>query len=467
MICEICCENYNKTRHFKVCCPYCEFEACRSCCETYLLNETIPKCMKRECDKEWSRNFLRKNFTNKFLTSEYKKHMENLLFDKEKSLFPATQPLVEQKIMKEKLKKELKEINELINALIIKKKELEYKINIGDFDTKEINKSTSRFVRQCPADNCRGYLSSQWKCGICEKWTCPDCHEVKGSSRDCEHTCNPNNVETAKMLANDSKPCPKCQSLIFKIDGCDQMWCTQCHTAFSWKTGKLESNIHNPHYYEWQRKNSSGAAPRNPGDFECGRDLTHNTVNQIEILSRQHDDLHKSKSKTVVSWITGRKEMQIKYEYNNNIICLSNMITNMIHNNFIELPTFNVDFVIKNQDLRIKYLENVITEEEFKVKIQKNDKKHKKNIEVGQILQLANISFTDIIYRIIDNLKTSSNGNHEINNYLKEIEELINYCNNILKDIAFTYKTIQYKFDNEFKFIKLSLPSKKINIINT
>ena len=125
------------------------------------------------------------------------------------------------------------------------------------------------FVRACPAGDCRGFLSQVWKCGMCDNWTCPDCHEVKGLEKDGPHMCDPNSVETAKMLAKDSRPCPKCASVIFKIDGCDQMFCTQCHTAFSWRTGRVEmGTIHNPHYYEYQRQR--GTVPRNPGDVPCG-----------------------------------------------------------------------------------------------------------------------------------------------------------------------------------------------------
>ena len=51
------------------------------------------------------------------------------------------------------------------------------------------------------------------------------------------------------------------------------MWCTQCHTAFSWRTGEIETHVvHNPHYFQWMREQGSGAVPRAPGDVPqpCG-----------------------------------------------------------------------------------------------------------------------------------------------------------------------------------------------------
>ena len=56
--CNICCDDYNKSTRSKISCAYCDFEVCRTCCETYILSENIPKCMKLECGKEWSRKFL-------------------------------------------------------------------------------------------------------------------------------------------------------------------------------------------------------------------------------------------------------------------------------------------------------------------------------------------------------------------------------------------------------------------------
>jgi hypothetical protein len=200
MSCNICCENF-KTNRPKICCQYCEFEACRICCEKYILSEEIPKCMEPECGKEWSRKFLKEKFTNTFLTNIYKEHIESILFDKEKALLPATQPLAEEKIRKQNIRKEMRNIDNLINDLQKQRRDLEFSIYRNENQIKADDK-TRTFVRQCPADGCRGFLSTQWKCGLCEKWTCPDCHELKGVNRDCEHTCDPNSVASAKLRPN-------------------------------------------------------------------------------------------------------------------------------------------------------------------------------------------------------------------------------------------------------------------------
>ena len=217
--CQICVEPFNKSTRLAVQCPYCHFELCRTCCETYILGETEVKCMSPECGKVWTRKHIRDIFTLVFINGTLREHREKILFDKEKALLPATQPIIEGKLQAEKIQREINAVRAQIHELHRKEGELYAQKNQA-LNRKSNTTNRAVFIRACPDSECRGFLSSQWKCGICEKWTCPDCHIVKGYTRDVEHTCNEDDLATARLLAADTKPCPQCATGIFKIDGC-------------------------------------------------------------------------------------------------------------------------------------------------------------------------------------------------------------------------------------------------------
>lgn len=126
-----------------------------------------------------------------------------------------------------------------------------------------------KYLMKCSKPDCEGIVKADtMSCAICETIYCNDCLAVKLD----DHTCNKEDVKTAKEILENTKPCPKCATLIYKIDGCDQMWCVSCHTAFSWNSGIIQiGNIHNPHYYQWlnQRKRSE-LEIRVVGDEACG-----------------------------------------------------------------------------------------------------------------------------------------------------------------------------------------------------
>ena len=256
--CNICCEKYNSLTRKSVKCPYCSFEACSICSRTYILNEKVSTCMDNSCKKEWTRKFLVESFPKSWVNKEWKEMKKEKEVEIEKSLLPATQLLLKSSKKKETILKET-------------------------------------FHRKCSVENCRGYLSSDWKCGLCSSSTCKDCHLEKKEG----HICNKELVATISFLEEDTKPCPKCSTPIHKIDGCDQMWCTICHTAFSWRRGTIETRIHNPHYYEWLR--NGGETPRNDGDYECGRNLDNQHLIQslmkigsfqLEIVKEIHNLKH-------------------------------------------------------------------------------------------------------------------------------------------------------------------------------
>lgn len=128
---------------------------------------------------------------------------------------------------------------------------------------------------KCPATDCRGLLiqdspsgTSNYHCGMCQLAVCRDClvplpspTSSTASTEPQEHRCDPTVVESLKSIAQETKPCPTCHVPIYRTEGCAQMWCVQCHTAFSWITGNLETRIHNPHYFEWIRTQSAQQTP--------------------------------------------------------------------------------------------------------------------------------------------------------------------------------------------------------------
>ena len=216
--CSICVENFNKTKRASVKCDFCEFLACRACCKRYLLdrNENA-HCM--NCRKQWDLKTLVNKFDRSFIDKAYRVHRENVLIDRERGLMVATQPIVENLIKVEAVNIKITGVNEAIKKL---RTEL-YILSGEKLNLLNKNNATPekrQFVRKCTNNGCRGFLSSQWKCGICEMWSCPECYEVKGATRETEHTCNPDTLATAELLRQDTKLCPKCGTGIFKIDGC-------------------------------------------------------------------------------------------------------------------------------------------------------------------------------------------------------------------------------------------------------
>jgi len=415
-ICSICCETINISNRKDIKCLYCSYVACRECVTQFLLvNINEPNCM--NCKKVWNREFLCNNFTKSFINNDYRDYRQQLLLDKEKALLPATQIIVEAMNNKEKLQKSL---DEYLIEVSRKKQEFydEIKFNEAIINGSTYNKQKKVFIKKCGVENCRGFLSEQWKCGICDTTTCNKCLELL--NQDQEHVCKEENIESAKLISKDSKPCPKCAALIFKIDGCNQMWCVVCHTAFSWATGQIEtSRIHNPHYYEMLRNMSAnGEIPREPKNI-CNDDNTGMPDNhQIQILlqTKINDLEYNTFSKQILS-IT-RKIFHILYDHPN---------------------TFQEKYDKSKRELRIKYLMNNITEEEWKKELQRKEKKYEKTLNTYQVIKTLDIIGGDIVRSI---------PTKNINTIYDDFEKLRHYINDGLYKVGTQYSN-NYKTINK------------------
>jgi hypothetical protein len=420
-VCNICAEVYNKVNRKVVKCGACEFASCRECVKKYMLgSKEEPICM--SCKVAWDRNFLLEQLGKTFMTKEYKEYREELLVEREMGFLQATQPHVEREIRMEKLKEDIAILREKLPKLEKEFKELKI---YGVVDRK-------KFVRKCPNGDCHGFLSSALKCGLCECWACADCREVKGFSTEEKelHECNKDIVESVKLLEKDSKPCPKCTSLIFKIEGCDQMYCVECHTAFSWNTLKIESGvIHNPHYFEYQRITNGGVAPRNPNEIQCGRELDNYFVNRLR---------NKLFPPTDISI-----KNQTRYEQISDILEICRQV---IHIRFIEQPRFTTEGrLYSNMQLRIDYMRNKINKDGMKRILQKREKENIKKTELSNVLGMYVSCMTDLFYRLYDE--------DDLVKIKNEMIELKKYVNDCFQKISKSYNCKEYSIDNKFHFI--------------
>ena len=463
--CIICCDKINKI-NYNIKCEYCVFEACKKCCQTYILDKDVPTCMSINCNKEWNTKFLMKNFTKTFIKNELKQHKEKVLFDKERALLPATMVDVERIGKIKKIEKELQEVELQLSMLTTVKKELINNVtllrmehngipirNNGIGEKKEVK---SVFTKKCPDTECRGFLSTQWKCGICEKWACPECHEIKGLDRNVEHTCNPDNLATAKLLEKDTKECPKCNTQIYKIDGCDQMWCTQCHTAFSWRTGTIEKTIHNPHYYEWMRK-SGKEIPRAIGDNI--NNCVGNVINQYNAVAYFRNGLFVVRVIKTSNNPTGMMERSELDKIFNDISIKIRNIQHIRHVDIKDNNYFTTSRFERNRDLRISYLMNEISEEKFKITLQRDEKKFLKEKEINDIRTLLIDTSSDILNRFYLYLAANAN-NRNVTKWdttiLNEFDEIIQYVNECLVDVSNSYSSKLIQYDNNLNRIDKS-----------
>lgn len=426
-MCDVCCESMKKP----IKCTLCDFVACYKCFSRFLIECTVnPKCMK--CDKPWSRKHLVSSFGQHFVSHKYKKKRENVLFELEQAMLPDSQPMAvrerqitefNRKVMKlenEKhiidgvlsrlsrgvLDSEFEEFLETRKQLRLKRHELSEEItNIQYRKNRLVDrpmKHEKRFggsslVIKCPGENCKGYTNG--KCGLCETTICKECHEVleKGGPLDGVHVCKQENVDTVKFLQKDSKNCPSCKTLIHKIDGCDQMFCTQCHTAFSWRTGEVcNGRIHNPHYYEYLR--TRGGDVRELGDIPCGG-LPYAT----------------------------------QYIIGNTFLRKVHRIVSHVENYEIHRLTNEINNVNGNLDLRIAYLNERLPDLAFKQEIYRREKALEKKREILTVLNTFVVVCSDIFRTlVIPNEKE----HHTEFNSIRE------FTNMSLEEISNVYKCV-------------------------
>ena len=372
MTCDICCEEFNKKiKKSIIVCNSCELSACRVCIEKYVITVDEPECMK--CSMLWTHDTVALNLTKKFRTTVLKHHRETVLLNREKSLLPATLVEISRQNNIKSLRQEIRNIEKLLSDA---KQRLSYAINVPTaIEQQQVINQASR-NKPCPSQNCRGFLSEEENsCGLCGLQACPTCNELMSSN----HVCDPEIVLSVDAIRGDSKPCPRCGSMIFRSIGCNQMFCTApgCNIAFCWKTLKIldRTRIHNPHYFEFMRQRN-GRLGRDLNDIPCGgMPTTKVLISSIE----------RSESMSV---FVGGRPVNKSDIYGLYPQCMKmHWLAERTSIVLLSYPALaDVVDPRDNEDVRMRYIKGEIDETRFKVILQHREKRRIVKNEINAIL---------------------------------------------------------------------------------
>ena len=342
------------------------------------------------CHHLWPREFLDDHLSRTWREGELRHHREKILFDRERSLLPATQPDVEIEIQKRAYAAEIPALDAQETQLQLMFQDVQKKMAnaeniqvvymqrshlltmLHDVQTKRTSlldyiyhgpedkekevKEKRLFIAACPTESCRGFLSTAYKCGTCASQFCSGCRERK-ETKGGEHVCDPALVATIAAIVKDSRPCPRCGTAISKVSGCDQMYCTQCDTPFSYERGTVINGIiHNPHYFERLQKLKTSAAAA-----AAGAQTGCNGWPDFRFLPAH---IHANP-------------------------LFGTLFRNAAHVEDMTLrrmPT--TETVTDNRDLRVRYLMKDLDEKKFKQLIQQRDRKRQRELEIRAVLEL-------------------------------------------------------------------------------
>ena len=366
------------------------------------------------CKAAWDLEFVAMNTDPKFHNDRYRERRMKNLLEQEKGLLLSTQPEVKSLIHQKKteehrsaLRKELLLMKEMLEDAMEREEQLEIELYTGmiKFLKKKLRKEkdpeivVEKFCGFCPVENCRGFLDSKGVCGICAVQACPECRTVhKGD-------CDKGILESVRQIEKNCKPCPDCKVYVYKISGCDQMYCVKSNTFFSWETGlKIDPKIkHNPHYYEYKVRNAPKEVKLPPAR-PCG-------AFTLDDLIENQGSIHPEVFTSLIRWF------QIAEHYT-----------------AIVLPKYRTTEYTSEtyKDLRIKYLMNQLSEKDWLSALKKSEKKREKDRAIHLVLSMFLSSIKDI-------MSTAAKDGELV---LSEISSLVQYTNRSLAEIG-------ERFDNK------------------
>lgn len=411
--CQVCTEPFNRSTRRAVECPKCEESFCRSCVKTFIATEPVTECKCMACAHPWSRKFLSSVMQKNYMATGYRDHREKLLVDHEKSLLPATLPFVQAIVQKnekvvemDRLKKEIKKMQHQVSVMETEVWRINNYVYTGvRSGEREAKDKDNGFITRgcCPQPDCNGLISDGWACCSCKTKVCSRCLEPSHP----ETACNEQVVQNVQAIRQNSKPCPKCRTRIQRISGCNQIFCTNCHTPFNWSTLKIITSgfFHNPHAAEWMAR--TGEQLHIGGTNHNNACITHSQI-RIRVQNSSESERAGDDCRKLYQYLNAANHI---LEYNTRV------------------PERDYKFRLE----RIRFLMNSTTEKEFAVNIQRLDKSTEKRTEVAQVYEMYGNVCRDILRQYVEDETLT------VDDVRKRIRNLYTYTTNSLKEVNRSY----------------------------
>jgi len=380
--CQICDEEHS----LLLACRHCKGEYCQQCfCTALLYSGLEPTCMHEMCRVPIPLQAIMLLTPNEWFECKYLDHRADLLMKQENNQMQETQAayiayqiasIIAHRPHFHNLSARLQE--NVTICLRQRGKGFEG----FDFDNED-NQRPKGLTLSCPAPNCRGFISGT-TCSLCGCEICDKCHEIVKPNN--EHHCDPSTLLTIRAIFKEAKPCPKCAALISKIEGCDQMFCTQCHTTYSWLTGELlKGQVHNPHYFEWlfSRRREQAQVDRLVPLYQCDQYISYQNLTKC------------FRQQTVVEARLLRGKLPAVYDFMAPLPSHAHYYTafNRLRDHILDVRATSGNHAnvqqVDNQDLRVMLISNEITLEQMKEKVAKRDTDYHRFMAYNNVYMLV------------------------------------------------------------------------------
>lgn len=413
MQCPICVETPPPSAF--VSCPSCQSSVCHKCIRIFCKTMGTGDIHCMTCKFPWERSFAFRALPPSMMHSTMKTQREETLYDLEKAKLPATMALMALDAQRAQIQAKIEKLRVQISAL----QSEEYKCvterdhlraGMASDPTRVKQTKLTRAARQeqekhivvcqCPKQDCRGYvMKGDMKCGLCSVLVCKACQAIVLEIS--EHTCNPSDVASLKLIQKDCKQCPGCRAPSRKVEGCNQVWCICCKQAWNWETREIiqGGNIHATDYFNYMRANPQAV----PLGAACG-DGARMRIDVARHLPR----LRKAYPKVVTAYIADKIShcFRVTEEY------------------IGDRPRVKTD----DCDLRIAYLNGEIDENRWKSLLHMRDKQFTLNAEIQRLRKAFQTTMRELLVTLC-----SAENENEVIHAVNDIRSF----HNIMRDEFF------------------------------